>query len=172
MIGPPSSVIVRLDGINRFRDALLAGSRVGIERVARQYVAALKLIIQTTGPVPRLYHMRTRKNGTRARTKVRAGRAGDNIPSKPGEPPAHQMGMLRKSFSFARVSDTEVKVGTNVKYARPLEFGHVRRNGKWTAERPFMRPTMKNPALRRKASGILSAAVLASVRRAASGGAR
>lgn len=33
----------------------------------------------------------------------------------------------------------EAFVGTNVDYARPLEFGHTLRNGKWVKERPAIR---------------------------------
>lgn len=43
--------------------------------------------------------------------------------SKPGEPPRMQSGRLRNSISVARIDPFTVRVGTNVKYAKWLEFG-------------------------------------------------
>ena len=43
--------------------------------------------------------------------------------SKPGEPPLFQTGRLRNSISSEMIDPFTVRVGTNVKYARWLEFG-------------------------------------------------
>jgi phage gpG-like protein len=55
--------------------------------------------------------------------------------SRPGDPPAPDTGTLRNSITTEQVSPLVVRVGTNVIYAPPLEFGTVR-----MAPRPFMRP--------------------------------
>lgn len=74
-----------------------------------------------------------------------------NGPSKPGEPPAVDTGRLRSSITHeVRVEGDGVigLVGTNVEYARRLEFGFVGtdklgRNINQPA-RPFLRPAVFN----------------------------
>jgi len=87
--------------------------------------------------------------------------------SAPGEPPRFQSGRLRNSISLAWLDDLTVRVGTNVKYAKWLEFGTrggkviVPKKGKALYDpvskrffgkrvvqgairpRPFFRPTMQ-----------------------------
>lgn len=43
--------------------------------------------------------------------------------SRPGEPPRMQSGRLRNSVSYAMIGPWTARVGTNVKYAKWLEFG-------------------------------------------------
>ena len=64
-------------------------------------------------------------------------------PSTPGTPPHKQTGTLGRSFRTMpsrKVGKRIVlKLGTNVLYARPLEYGTAR-----MAARPFFGPTMRN----------------------------
>lgn len=55
--------------------------------------------------------------------------------SKAGEPPRWQTKTLRQSITQESVSKTEERVGTNVKYALPLEIGTSN-----MAARPYLRP--------------------------------
>lgn len=62
--------------------------------------------------------------------------------SKPGEPPRKRTGTLQKSIAReVAVEDggrsVVARVGTNVPYARPLEFGTRK-----MAARPFLRPAL------------------------------
>lgn len=106
----------------------------------------------------------------RVKTSINRGnRTGDN-PSAPGEPPKKQTGRLFKSIVQETSLDGDevvTRVGTNVEYARALEFGfmgtvtvkeHTRtRGGKshkvrshqrrsHQAARPFLRPALANNA--------------------------
>lgn len=62
--------------------------------------------------------------------------------SAPGEPPAVDTGLLRGSIqidpSGLSQSMPTIRVGTNLVYARPLEYGTFR-----MAPRPYMRPALK-----------------------------
>lgn len=58
-------------------------------------------------------------------------------PSSPGEPPHKMLGDLQRSIAWEMISDDEARIGTNSKYATPLEFGTSR-----MAARPFMRATL------------------------------
>jgi hypothetical protein len=59
-----------------------------------------------------------------------------NRASAPGQPPAPDNSVLRNSIDYELTSETTSRVGTNVVYAEPLEFGTLR-----IAPRPFMRPS-------------------------------
>lgn len=51
-------------------------------------------------------------------------------------------GRLRSSIQYKKTSALSCTVGTNVKYARPVEFGHVTRNHKsHVPARPFLFPS-------------------------------
>lgn len=66
---------------------------------------------------------------------------GGGSPSAPGEPPGIVSGTLRRSISHEvekTATGVSGRVGTNVKYALPLEFGTSR-----MAARPFLRPKLK-----------------------------
>lgn len=61
-------------------------------------------------------------------------------PSAPGQPPGVDTGTLRRSVQVDRSqvdSELKARVGTNVEYARPLEYGTIN-----MAARPWMRPTV------------------------------
>jgi HK97 gp10 family phage protein len=74
--------------------------------------------------------------GVQGRPSVTSMKQGSRITrSKPGEPPRWQTKTLRKSITQESVSDTEERVGTNVKYAKWLEGGTPN-----MAARPFLRP--------------------------------
>lgn len=76
------------------------------------------------------WRTRTRKDGTQVRY---AGRPIEHVASAPGEPPAVDTGLLRKSLHHKRVRLWEWQVGTNVRYAAHLEAG----------DRKFMAPAGK-----------------------------
>lgn len=58
-----------------------------------------------------------------------------HIPSKPGEPPNNDSGVLAGSIETNDTGRLEVTVSANAEYAVPLEFGSSK-----MAPRPFMRP--------------------------------
>ncbi|MBA2706940.1 MAG: hypothetical protein H0U59_03945 [Gemmatimonadaceae bacterium] len=75
----------------------------------------------------------------------RRGKTRTHQASAPGDPPAPDAGNLLRSITHEVVSPTTVRVGTNVEYAEPLEFGTVTAGrGRRTVilPRPFMRPAM------------------------------
>lgn len=51
------------------------------------------------------------------------GRSATHKASKPGEPPAVDSGLLRASIQIEQTGDGKVKVGSNLAYARYLEYG-------------------------------------------------
>jgi phage gpG-like protein len=75
--------------------------------------------------------------------------------SAPGETPAVDYGVLANGIATELVTssttDAWAQVGTDVKYAEALEFGHVNRTragtedvATFTPARPFMRPAYDN----------------------------
>ena len=73
--------------------------------------------------------------GTGGDTGIRA----KYVPSTPGSPPGVRTGLLRNSLTNARVGLLRWAAGTNVDYAKHLEFGTAD-----TPARPFMRPALRN----------------------------
>lgn len=69
-----------------------------------------------------------------------------HIASAPGESPAVLTGLLRRSITQSPVAwdgqTVSATVGTNVVYARRLEFGGVDRRGVRILPRPYVAPTM------------------------------
>jgi HK97 gp10 family phage protein len=61
----------------------------------------------------------------------------DHVPSKPGDPPHVQTGVLRSSIKVEWDGERRVVVGPSVAYGRHLEFGTRK-----VAARPFMRPAL------------------------------
>lgn len=49
-------------------------------------------------------------------------------------------GRLRSSYKYKRTGWMECKVGTNTKYAPPVEFGHETRSGGHVAAKPHLFP--------------------------------
>lgn len=65
------------------------------------------------------------------------GRRAKYIPSTPGQPPGVRTNRLRGSMAHARIGTLRWAAGTNVSYAKHLEFGTSK-----MAARPFMRPAL------------------------------
>lgn len=77
--------------------------------------------------------------------KLKSGRTSylTHQASAPGQPPAVDLGTLRNSIAMQEIRAGVFRVGTNVDYAPPLEFGappHL-------AARPFMRPALASVKL-------------------------
>jgi hypothetical protein len=92
--------------------------------------------------------------GTQSLLKKTLNRGdGRTNPSKPGQPPHVRTGTLRRSWT-TKTNRTEkrsksgvrLRLGSNVKYARALEFGYRPRN---LAARPYLGPTVRSPQLRK-----------------------
>jgi HK97 gp10 family phage protein len=62
----------------------------------------------------------------------------NHVPSKPGEPPNEDTGLLRSRIEVNQVAPLRVQVSSNAPYAVELEFGTSK-----MAERPYMRPATK-----------------------------
>lgn len=58
-----------------------------------------------------------------------------HVPSRPGEPPNQDTGVLANNIETNQVAPLRVEVSSNAPYAAALEFGTSR-----MAERPYMRP--------------------------------
>ena len=58
-----------------------------------------------------------------------------HIPSKPGEPPNQNTGVLAGNIETTQTAPLVVEVSSNAPYSAPLEFGTSK-----MAARPFMRP--------------------------------
>lgn len=66
--------------------------------------------------------------------------------SAPGEPPAEITGRLARSIRWTRMTDTPgsfATAGSNLSYARVLEFGGMNDDGQWVASRPFLFPAFR-----------------------------
>lgn len=61
-----------------------------------------------------------------------------HVPSKPGEPPNEDTGLLRSRIEVTQVAPLRVQISSNAPYAVELEFGTSK-----MAERPYMRPATK-----------------------------
>ena len=81
-----------------------------------------------------------RKRKQNAKAKRRRAAAKIWIPSRPGEPPRKRTGTLQKSIAHEITHEPRavvVRVGSNVEYARHLEFGAPKNN---LLPRPWLRP--------------------------------
>lgn len=58
-----------------------------------------------------------------------------HVPSKPGEPPNEDTGVLRTNIETSMPAPLVAQVSSNAPYAADMEFGNSR-----VAERPHMRP--------------------------------
>jgi HK97 gp10 family phage protein len=59
----------------------------------------------------------------------------NHVPSKPGQPPNQDTGVLANNIETVQLKPLVVQVSSNAEYAAPLEFGTSD-----MAERPYMRP--------------------------------
>jgi HK97 gp10 family phage protein len=59
----------------------------------------------------------------------------NHVPSRPGEPPNQDTGVLASNIETVQISPVLVEVSSNAPYSAPLEFGTSK-----MAARPFMRP--------------------------------
>ena len=83
----------------------------------------------------------------------------NHVPSKPGEAPKNDTGVLAGNIETVQVSPALVEVSSNAPYSAPLEFGTSK-----MAARPFMRPA------RDKMRGEVSEMVRRAVEKIAKGG--
>lgn len=58
-----------------------------------------------------------------------------HVPSRPGEPPNQDTGVLASNIETTQPAPLRVRVSSNAPYSAPLEFGTSK-----MAPRPFMRP--------------------------------
>ena len=63
------------------------------------------------------------------------GAEGKHVPSKPGDPPNDDTGLLADNIETVQPAPLRVEVSSNAPYAAALEFGTSK-----MAERPYMRP--------------------------------
>lgn len=76
-------------------------------------------------------------------------------PSRPGQPPSNDTGVLTGNIEVVQKSPTLVEVSSNAPYSKPLEFGTSRMDA-----RPFMAPALDKS---RKAAVALVGKALAKV---------
>lgn len=95
-------------------------------------------------------------SGPRSGRVYRVSKTGRlHVASAPGEPPAVLYGRLRQSIAHTGPTwqglTVSAEVGTNVIYARPLEFGFVNAHGVRVLARPHFEPTRlrTEPAIER-----------------------
>lgn len=60
-----------------------------------------------------------------------------HVPSRPGEPPKYDTGVLANNIETVLVAPLKVEVSSNAPYARALEYGTSK-----MGERPYMRPAV------------------------------
>lgn len=60
-----------------------------------------------------------------------------HVPSRPGEPPNQDTGVLGNNIETVQVAPLRVEVSSNAQYAAALEYGTSK-----MAERPYMRPAV------------------------------
>lgn len=126
----------RWEGLDSFGEEEFEALRAPAE------AAVLKAVIFLTGAVQKTL---TGPRHGRVYVISKAGRV--HIASAPGEPPAVLYGRLRQSIAWTdpvwEGFTVTAEVGTNVEYARPLEFGSVTANGGRLLPRPYFEPTVQ-----------------------------
>lgn len=123
---------VRLDD-GSFRKRLRAAVEQGMSKGGQALVGHLRAKINVSARAES-------PSGRRARLRASGGRGPRFIyePSQPGEPPRKRTGTLLKSVASLtedRGDEIAARVGSNVPYARHLEYGTRR-----MAARPWLRP--------------------------------
>lgn len=86
----------------------------------------------------------------------------NHVPSKPGEPPNQDTGVLANNIETVQKQPLVVEVSSNAPYSAALEFGTSR-----MAARPFMRPALAKK--RKEAEQLVMQAVKAVVKRSRKG---
>lgn len=69
--------------------------------------------------------------------------SGPHQASAPGEPPASLSGALANSYTWTRMTDvatSSANAGSDLPYARTLEFGGINDEGQWVDARPALFP--------------------------------
>lgn len=141
-----------LDGLGEEElEKLRASAELAIDRAGLHLESAIK---RTLGPeggprtgriyvVPASSAKRARHPGGRAKRRTNPPR---HQASAPGEPPAVLFGRLRQSITHSKPTwdgwTVSTEVGTNVEYARRLEWGGIDRNGVRILPRPYIAPTV------------------------------
>jgi hypothetical protein len=126
-------------------DAVVRGVDLGLQRLVLEVQNDIKRSISGEG------------TGVRYSGSLRRS-------SRPGEPPAKQRGHLSRSWQAAKPARATAgrriawRVGSNVKYARILEFGSAR-----IAQRPYVRPALVRASER--ADRVMTAYVRDEIRR-------
>lgn len=82
-----------------------------------------------------------------------------HVPSRPGEPPNQDTGVLANNIETVQVGPLKVEVSSNAPYAAALEFGTSK-----MAERPYMRPAVA--AKRDEVTELVRRAVSSAIRTA------
>lgn len=82
----------------------------------------------------------------------------NHVPSRPGQPPNEDTGMLRTNIEVAQVAPLRVEVSSNAPYSRALEYGTSK-----MAARPFMGPSVR--AKRKDIVALVGKAVTAATRK-------
>lgn len=108
----------------------------------RAEAAVRRAVIRLTGAVQQTL---TGPRSGRVYVISKTGRV--HVASAPGEPPAVLYGRLRQSIAWTEPewegNTVTAEVGTNVEYARRLEFGGVDARGVRILPRPYFEPTVQ-----------------------------
>jgi len=112
-------------------------------------VPAPRKIVKFTKMVPVMKKQKLGKTGrfkyVAAMKKVTTKRIVAATPATPGAPPRKLTGKLRQSIAWQWMKrDTVARVGTNIEYAAPLEFGPKKFRGKSSGKaHPFISVTLQ-----------------------------
>jgi HK97 gp10 family phage protein len=112
---------------------------VNIERAARHFESELKDTLSQPGSGRKYKRKKGRGQYVRGAKKGQDKVGMYHVASAPGEPPAADMGFLRRSV-FINIYRNELKarIGVRTKYVRHLEFGT-----KTMRPRPYLHPTFR-----------------------------
>jgi HK97 gp10 family phage protein len=131
--------ILLTPGRGRIRES--GRNRVGRGSFTSETVTVDTPFSRRIGPgIPKTTTKVIRRMRRRGRAKVNIDLT--NRASAPGEPPAPDTGTLQRSITHD-FDGQKIRVGTNVEYAEPLEFGTTnagRSHNVVILPRPFMRP--------------------------------
>ncbi|OQW44356.1 MAG: hypothetical protein A4S16_03450 [Proteobacteria bacterium SG_bin6] len=85
-----------------------------------------------------------------------------HVPSKPGEPPSNDTGVLARNIETNMVGPVTAEVSSNAPYSQHLEFGTSK-----MAARPFMAPAVARK--RKEVANLLKKGLAAAVRKLGAG---
>lgn len=100
----------------------------------------------TAGEANRIYFSALQASSKRGAKAKNIRELGFHQASAPGQPPAPDTGMLRRSWQVGQPEKTGTRrvhrLGSNVKYARRMEFGGTDKRGITILPRPYVAPTI------------------------------